>query len=38
MDRKGAYWSGNFRHWIQNRKLIPNESCKLYVRKEVTNG
>lgn len=24
VDRKGNLWSGNFRHWIQNRQLIPN--------------
>lgn len=24
MDRKCNYWSGNFKHWIQNRQLIPN--------------
>jgi hypothetical protein len=24
MDRKGQYWSANFKHWIQNRQLIPN--------------
>jgi hypothetical protein len=35
VDRKGNLWSGNFKHWIQNRKLIPNESCNEYVRKEV---
>jgi len=35
MDRLGHYWSGNFKHWIQNRKLIPNESCNKYVRKEI---
>lgn len=23
-DRMGNFWSGNFRHWIQNRQLIPN--------------
>jgi hypothetical protein len=35
MDREGDYWSGNFKHWIQNRKLIPNESRNNYVRKEI---
>lgn len=24
LDREGNYWSGNFRGWIQNRQLIPN--------------
>lgn len=24
IDRKGNVWSGNFKHWIQNRQLIPN--------------
>lgn len=24
MDRNTDYWSGNFKHWIQNRQLIPN--------------
>jgi len=24
VDRNGNYWSGNFRGWIQNRQLIPN--------------
>lgn len=23
-DRKGNYWSGNFRGWVQHRQLIPN--------------
>ncbi len=32
MDRDGNLWSGNFKHWIQNRKLIPNESCSNYKR------
>jgi thymidylate synthase ThyX len=32
-DRNGQYWSGNFKHWIQNRKLIPNEVCLKYVEK-----
>ncbi len=26
VDRKGRYWSGNFRGWIQFRQLIPNNS------------
>ena len=26
MDSLGNLWSGNFKHWIQNRKLIPNEA------------
>jgi hypothetical protein len=30
MDREGTFWSGNFKDWIQNRKLIPNESCSHY--------
>ena len=24
MDRYAELWSGNFKHWIQNRQLIPN--------------
>jgi hypothetical protein len=24
VDRNATYWSGNFKHWIQNRQLIPN--------------
>lgn len=24
LDREADLWSGNFRHWIQNRQLIPN--------------
>lgn len=30
VDRDLNFWSGNFKHWIQNRKLIPNESCNSY--------
>lgn len=26
VDREGQLWSGNFRQWIQHRKLIPNEN------------
>ena len=26
MDRKGKFWSGNFKSWIQFRQLIPNNS------------
>jgi thymidylate synthase ThyX len=26
MDRKGRYWSGNFKGWIQFRQLIPNNA------------
>jgi thymidylate synthase ThyX len=26
IDRKGMYWSGNFRSWIQYRQLIPNNA------------
>lgn len=26
VDRKGEYWSGNFKGWIQHRKLIPGEA------------
>lgn len=33
MDRSGDYWSGNFRHFVQNRKLIPNEACRNYTPK-----
>lgn len=24
VDRKGQFWSGNFRGWVQHRQLIPN--------------
>lgn len=24
MDRDCNFWSGNFKHWVQNRQLIPN--------------
>lgn len=27
MDRHGDFWSGNFKHWIQHRQLIPNNVC-----------
>lgn len=30
MDRNGSAWSGNFRGWIQNRQLIPNNTCFSY--------
>ena len=30
MDILGNMWSGNFKHWIQNRKLLNNESCWNY--------
>lgn len=33
LDKDGNLWSGNFKHWIQNRKLIPNEVCLKYVEK-----
>lgn len=26
VDRDGHLWSGNFKHFVQNRKLIPNEA------------
>lgn len=26
IDKEGIYWSGNFKGWIQHRKLLPNES------------
>ena len=26
IDRKGEFWSAQFKHWIMHRKLIPNES------------
>lgn len=26
VDRKGQYWSGNFRAWVQYRQIIPNNS------------
>ena len=25
-DRRGTYWSGNLRDWIQYRQLIPNNA------------
>ncbi len=30
MDRNYALWSGNFKHWIQNRQLIPNHDKAKY--------
>jgi thymidylate synthase ThyX len=27
MDRKNNFWSGNFRHWVQHRQLVPNHTC-----------
>jgi hypothetical protein len=30
-DTAGRAWSGNFRGWIQNRQLIPNNVCEHYV-------
>jgi hypothetical protein len=33
LDREGNLWSGNFKSWIQNRKLIPNEVCLKYGEK-----
>lgn len=27
VDREGNLWSGNFKNWIQFRKLIPGEHC-----------
>ncbi len=30
MDRQGNLWSGNFKGWIQNRQLIPDNVCKEY--------
>lgn len=29
-DRKGHYWSGNFKSWIQHRQLIPENVCWKY--------
>lgn len=29
-DRRGYAWSGNFKGWIQNRQLIPNNACWTY--------
>jgi hypothetical protein len=26
VDKDLNFWSGNFKHWIQNRKLLPNEA------------
>lgn len=34
MDDLGNLWSGNFKHWIQNRKLIPNEVCNNFKLRE----
>lgn len=34
MDSKGDFWSGNFKHWIQNRKLLPKEACWNYEEKD----
>lgn len=34
MDTLGNMWSGNFKHWIQNRKLIPNEKCDRFKLRE----
>lgn len=31
MDKNCDMWSGNFKNWIQNRKLLPNESCTNYI-------
>lgn len=30
IDRDGFFWSGNFKGWIQYRKLIPEECCWEY--------
>lgn len=30
IDRDLHYWSGQFKHWIMYRKLIPNEVCNNY--------
>ena len=27
VDKNGAYWSGNFKGWIQHRQLIKNNAC-----------
>ncbi len=29
-DRYNNAWSGNFKHWIQHRQLIPNNVCNRY--------
>lgn len=29
MDRKGEYWSANFKGWIQHRQLLPNHDAEL---------
>lgn len=34
MDREGNYWSGNFKGFVQNRKLLPKEACWNYEGKE----
>jgi Thymidylate synthase complementing protein len=33
-DRKGEYWSGNFKGWVQHRKLIPDEAQWGVIRTE----
>lgn len=30
IDSKGAYWSGNFRGWIQHRQLLKDHTCWSY--------
>jgi len=34
VDKDLNFWSGNFKHWIQNRKLIPNEVCNNFKLRE----
>ncbi len=38
LDRQGNFWSGNFKHWIQNRKLLPNEAVWEYNNDSHDNG
>lgn len=33
IDRDGAYWSGNFKSWIQYRQLIDGNVCSKYEEK-----
>ena len=34
VDKKGDFWSSNFRHWGQNRNMIPNNNCVSYSKLE----
>lgn len=33
MDKTLSLWSGNFKHWIQQRQLVPNHVCNDYFKK-----